>query len=188
MRFHLTSADREKILKSGFMKAWPMGELLDQQPEMLVPEDWYEKRKRYTSKTFRKKLLNLHTDFLESLFDSDGYVVLYRGMKTTPALKELQLGDVIDLGMFYTYSADADLSHAEVASNVRFDTMFAVRAHFDQIDWPQTITDHMGRWWNEKQMFVEGPVQILSIFPIKQRHKKGQAKSFTTWLKRRARS
>lgn len=179
----LTAAQKDRLFHDPRWRGYFYGsDFLNAQPPSIVPDDYDQDFSKWNSEEVRRLLFNLHVDFLESLFDEDGYAVLYRAMDRHPKVRP---GDVVNLGEFWTYSGDADLSHAKVASGADYKSGFAALVHESQIDWPQTISDHTGRWDGEKQLFVKGPVQILDVFPVDQWRSRTKSKSFSRWAKNR---
>lgn len=158
--------------------------MLDNQPPWLIPDDWRGDYERWMLPDFRRSVFELHADFLETLFDEDGYVTLYRALGTGRMTKLPRRGDIVNIGQFFTYSGDADLSDAQFSSSTKFDTVFKVWAHASQVNWSDTLTDHLFRHWHEKQIFIKGPVEILAVFPFKDFRKKAPAIKFDQWIKK----
>lgn len=163
-------------------------ELLDHQPPWYVPDEWRERKDDYMAPEFRREIVGHHADFLESLFDKDGNALLYRAVDSKGFRGKLpRRGDRANIGKYFTYSTDAELYDAQISSNVEFDTVFVAKVAFDQVDWPQTIADHVMRHYGEKQIFVNGPVRIVGKFPFKELRKRAKTRDFDRWLKKRIR-
>jgi len=175
----LTAAQTNRLFKdSGYSSYFYGSDFLNAQPPSIVPDEWDQDFDKWNSEEVRRFLFDLHVAFLESLFDQNGYAVLYRAMDKHPKIRS---GDVVNLGQFWTYSGDANLCDAQVSSGSNYKTGFAALVHESQVDWPQTIADHTGRWDGEKQIFVKGPVEVVDVFPISQWRTRTKSKSFVRW-------
>lgn len=179
---------RDRVWNDPASQSYFGEEMLDNQPPWFIPDDWQDDYDRWMSPDFRRSVFELHADFLETLFDEDGYATLYRALGTGRMEKPPRRGDIVDIGPFFTYSGDADLSDAQISSFTKFDTVFKVRVHASQVDWRDTLTDHLFRHWHEKQIFIKGPVEILSVFPFKELRKRAPAIKFDQWVKRQMRT
>jgi len=184
----LTAAGREKLWRDPALQTYYGEEMLDNQAPWMVPDDWQEQYDKWMAEDVRRAFFELHADFLESLFDKNGYATLYRALDTRRMKRPPEPGDVANIGRYWTYSANAILEDAQMSSSSIFDTIFAGRVHISQVHWKDTLPDHMFRHWHEKQIFVDGPVEILDVFPIGQFRKKAPTINFDRWAKRQVRA
>lgn len=163
-------------------------EMLDNQPPWLVPDEWKDYRDEWMAPEIRRKILDFHADFLETLFDEDGNTTLYRAMDSRGFKEEgrplPKKGQIVDIGKHWTYSGDADLSDAQISSGSRFDIVFEGKIPFSKVDWWDTLADHLYRHWHEKQIFVEGPVKITDVMSMGEFRREAKKIDFDKWLKK----